>query len=74
MSLNIVSYACLLIKEGINKSTKSKGGLEGRMPWPMGGWVCYSLVSELLVETLGQFGPSLLIRVSVSRSNSDREV
>jgi hypothetical protein len=32
MSLNLVSYAFLLIKEGIGKSTKSKGGLEGSMP------------------------------------------
>jgi hypothetical protein len=39
----------------------------------MGGWVCYRLVSELLVETPGQYGPSLLVRISWSRSNSDRE-
>jgi hypothetical protein len=45
MLLNLVYYASLLIKEGINKSTKSKGGLEGSMPQIVGGWVCYSLVS-----------------------------
>jgi hypothetical protein len=32
MSLNLLSYASLLNKEGIGKSTKSKGGLEGSMP------------------------------------------
>jgi hypothetical protein len=40
----------------------------------MGGWVCYSLVSELLVETPGQYGPGLLVRVLGSRSNFDHEV
>jgi hypothetical protein len=40
----------------------------------MGGWVCYSLVSELLVETSGRYGLGLLVRVSGSRSNSDHEV
>jgi hypothetical protein len=45
---------CVLIKkEGTGKSTKSKGGLEGSIPHPVGGWVCYSLVSEILVETSG---------------------
>jgi hypothetical protein len=62
MLLNIVSYAFLLMKEGIGKSTKSKGGLEGSMPMPVDGWVCYSLVSELLVETPGQYGSGLLVR------------
>jgi hypothetical protein len=38
----------------------------------VGGWVCYSLVLELLVETPGRYGPGLLVRVSRSRSNSDR--
>jgi hypothetical protein len=74
MSLNIVSYECLLIKEGIGKSTNSKGGLEGIMPCPVGGWGCYRLVSKLLVETLSRYGSGLLVRVSWSRSNSDREV
>jgi hypothetical protein len=41
MSLNLVSYAFLLIKEGIGKSTKSKGGIEGSMPRPVGRWGCY---------------------------------
>jgi hypothetical protein len=45
MSLNLVSYVCLLIKEGIGKSMNSKGGLEGSMPRPVGGWGCYRLVS-----------------------------
>jgi hypothetical protein len=40
----------------------------------MGRWVCYSLVSEILFETPGRYGPSLLVRVSWLRSNSDREV
>jgi hypothetical protein len=40
----------------------------------MGGKVCYRLVSELLVETLGQYGPGLLVRVSWLRSNFDLEV
>jgi hypothetical protein len=29
---------------------------------PVGGWVCYRLVSEPQVETLGQNGPDLLDR------------
>ena len=41
---------------------------------PLGGLVCYRLVSYLLVETLSRYGPSLLVRVSWLRSNSDREV
>ena len=44
------------------------------MPRPMGGWGCYSLVSELLVETPGQYGLGLLVRVSWLRSNFDHEV
>jgi hypothetical protein len=40
----------------------------------VGGWGCYRLVSELLVETPGRYGLGLLVRVSWSRSNSDREV
>jgi hypothetical protein len=43
MSLNLVYYAFFLIKEGIDKSNKSKGGLEGSIPWPMGGWGCYMI-------------------------------
>jgi hypothetical protein len=74
MSLNLVSYACLLIKEGISKSTKSKGGLERSMRWPVGGWGCYILVSNLLVETSGRYGSIMLVRVSWSKSNSDCEV
>jgi hypothetical protein len=61
-------------QEGIGKSMKSKGGFEGSMAWPMGGWVGYSLVSELMVETPGRYGSGLLVRVSWSRSNSNREV
>jgi hypothetical protein len=45
MSLNILSYASLLNKEGTSKSTKSKGGIEGSIPRPMGGWGCYMVVS-----------------------------
>jgi hypothetical protein len=45
MSLNLVSYTRLLIKEGIGKSMKSKGGIKGSMPQPMCVWGCYSLVS-----------------------------
>ena len=74
MLLNLLSYASLLNKEGISKSTKSKGGIEGSIPWPMSGWGCYSLVLDLLVETSGQYGSGLLVIVSWSRSNSDREV
>jgi hypothetical protein len=40
----------------------------------MGGWVCCSLVSELLVENPGWYGLGLLVRVSGSRSNSDHGV
>jgi hypothetical protein len=36
--------------------------------------VCYRLVSEILVETLGRYGSGLLVRVSWLRSNSNREV
>jgi hypothetical protein len=42
--------------------------------WPLGGRVCYRLVSELLVETTGRYGSGLLVRVSWLRSNSDCEV
>jgi hypothetical protein len=48
----------------IGKRKKNKGWLEGSVPRPLGGSVCYSLVSELLVETLGQYGLGLLVRVS----------
>jgi hypothetical protein len=41
---------------------------------PVGGWVCYKLVSELLVETPGWYGPDLLVRVSWLRSIYDLEV
>jgi len=41
MSLNLLSYASLLNKEGIGKSTKSKGGIEGSIPRLVGGWGCY---------------------------------
>jgi hypothetical protein len=41
---------------------------------PVGGRVCYILVSELLVETPGWYGMGLLVRVSWLRSNSDCEV
>jgi hypothetical protein len=46
MSLNVISYACLLIKEGIGKSIKSKGGIKGSMPQLVGGWGCYRNKSE----------------------------
>jgi hypothetical protein len=35
---------------------KSKGGLASRIPRLVAGWVCYRLVSELLVETPSQYG------------------
>jgi hypothetical protein len=47
MSLNLLSYASLLNKEGTGKSTKSKGGLEGSIPWPVGGWGCYTIRYDL---------------------------
>jgi hypothetical protein len=50
MSLNLVSYAFLLMKEGISKSTKSKGALVGSMPRPMGGWGCYTCPSRKSVS------------------------
>jgi hypothetical protein len=31
---------------------------------PVDGWVCYRLVSELLVETLDLYGSNLLVKVS----------
>jgi hypothetical protein len=40
----------------------------------MGSRVCFRLVSELLVETPGWYGPGLLVRVSWLRSSYDREV
>jgi hypothetical protein len=43
MSLNLVSYAFLLIKEGISKRKKSKGGLVGSIPRLVGGFVCYMI-------------------------------
>jgi hypothetical protein len=50
MSLNILSYVSLLIKEGTNKSMKSKGGIEGRIPRPMGGWGCYRSPDSFLLS------------------------
>jgi hypothetical protein len=41
---------------------------------PMGGWVCYRLVSVLLVETPSLYGPNVLVRVSWLRSVYDLEV
>ena len=56
-----LDYACLLdtvvhvvkvfsfmhpeILKGIGKRNKSKEGLEGSMPGPMGGWLCYTCKS-----------------------------
>jgi hypothetical protein len=31
------------MEEGIGKSMKSKGGIEGSIPRPVGGWVCYTM-------------------------------
>jgi hypothetical protein len=73
MSLNLLSYASLLNMKVIGKSTNSNGGIEGSMPWPVGGWGYYRLVSELLLETLHRYGLALLVRFSWSRSNSNRE-
>jgi hypothetical protein len=42
MSLNIVSYEFLLMKESIGKSTKFKGGIVGNMPRLVGEWGCYT--------------------------------
>jgi hypothetical protein len=74
-----LEYACLLVivvhvifsfilcipihEKGIGNINKSKGGLEGSVPQPVGGWGCYRLVSELLVETSGRYGLGLLARV-----------
>jgi hypothetical protein len=44
------------------------------MPQPMGGWGCYRMVSEILVETSGLYGLGLLVEVSGSRSNSNHGV
>jgi hypothetical protein len=41
MSLILLSYASLLIKEGIGMRKKPKGGLASSIPWPVAGWVCY---------------------------------
>jgi hypothetical protein len=51
----------LLIKEGIGKSTKSKGGLEGSMPQPVGGWVCYKQ-PKVLGPTHYLYGSLAMIR------------
>jgi hypothetical protein len=64
MLLILLYYAYLINKEGIGMRKKSKGGLAGSIPPPVVGWVCYSLVSELLVETPDRYGSSLLVRVS----------
>jgi hypothetical protein len=41
------------------------------MPRLVGGWGCYIMVSELLVETSGRYGLGLLVRVLGLRSNFD---
>ena len=51
MSLDLSFYASLLILKGIGKRKKSKGGLKGSIPRPVGGGVCYRLVSKIMVET-----------------------
>jgi hypothetical protein len=56
MSLNLVSYVCLLIKEGISKSTKSKGGLEGSMTHHVDGWGCYRSNFDCEFEKLRRNG------------------
>jgi hypothetical protein len=38
MSLNMLSYASLIYKEGINMRNKSKGGIAGSVP-PSCGWL-----------------------------------
>jgi hypothetical protein len=48
-------------------------GLSG-IAWAVGGWVCYRLVSNLLVETSSLYGPYLLVRVSWLRPVYDLEV
>jgi hypothetical protein len=63
MSLIMLSYASLINKQGIDMRKKSKGGFAGSIPRPVASWVCYSLVSELLVETPGRYGPGLLVKV-----------
>jgi hypothetical protein len=47
MLLNLLSYASLLKKEGTNKSTKSKGGIECSIHRPVGGWVCYTGAGDI---------------------------
>jgi len=44
------------------------------MPRLVGGWVCYSLVFELMIETLGRYGPGLLVKILGSRSKFDLAV
>jgi hypothetical protein len=47
MSLDIFFYASLLIKKkGIGKRKKSKGGLEGGVPRPVGGRGCYMTIGR----------------------------
>jgi hypothetical protein len=60
--------------KGIGKRKKPKGRLVGSVAQPVGGWVCYSLASELLVETSGWYGLGLLVRVLGLRSNYDSGV
>ena len=74
MSLIILYYAYLINKEGIGMGKKFKYGLQGSIPQPMVGGVCYRLVSEPQVETPGRYGSGLLVRVSWLRLNSDREI
>jgi hypothetical protein len=64
MSLILLSYAYLINKEGIGMRKKSKGGLAGCIPQTVAGGVCYRLVSEPQVETMGHYGSALLVRVS----------
>jgi hypothetical protein len=42
MSLKYFLLCILKFLKGICKINKPKGGLEGSMPQPMGGWVCYT--------------------------------
>jgi hypothetical protein len=68
MSLNSFLLCILKFLKGIGKRKKSKDGLDGSVPRPVGGWVCYSLVIEILVETMGQF---YQLESHGYRSNSD---
>jgi len=72
--LNLLSYASLINKEGISMRKKSEGGLASVIPRPIAGRVCYRLVSDILVETSGRYGPGLLVRASWSRFKSNREI